>query len=107
LDFLQDRFDQGLVVSTLQLYCSAIGFFVNDLEGYKVSSHPLVADWLKGARRIRLPVRPAVPRWNLALVLNALMEEPYEPTHSATLEAWTKKTAFILAITSASRCLEL
>jgi integrase len=104
---LQDRFDEGLSVSTLKSYCSAIGFFVEEVEGYKVASHPMVADWLKGARRIRPPVRPVVPRWNLALVLNALMEAPYEPAHSADLEAWTRKTAFIIAITSASRCSEL
>jgi hypothetical protein len=84
-----------------------MGFSIQDVEGCRLASHPLIADWIKGAKRSRPVIKDVVPRWNLSLVLNALMEKPYEPAFKADIDVWTRKTAFILAITSASRCSEL
>ena len=67
----------------------------------------LVKDFLKGAFRLRPPVKEIVPRWELSVVLSALAEGPYEPPNEASLQAWTWKTAFLLAITSAARVSEL
>lgn len=77
------------------------------IDGYTIVSHPDISMWLRGTKRLRPPIKDIFPRWDLALVVNALMESPFEPPGQASLEAWTKKTAFLLAITSASRSCEL
>ena len=105
--FLQHSLDKGLAVSTLKVYCAAITFYRGKVEGFSVKSHPVIATWFKGATRLRPPVKDVFPKWDLQLVLNALMEKPYEPLGEASLEALTKKTVFLLAITSAARSSEL
>ena len=72
-----------------------------------MATNPLVKAWLKGANRQRPPSRQILPSWDLGLVLRALGEYPFEPFHSATLELWTKKVVFLLAVTSAARVSEL
>lgn len=66
-----------------------------------------IKNFLKGVFRLRPPRKEIVPRWELGLVLEALCEEPFEPASEASLQAWTLKTAFLLAITSAARVSEL
>jgi hypothetical protein len=73
----------------------------------KLGSNPLVTEWLKGAFHLNPPVRQLVPSWELGLVLNALMEKPYEPMSEATFQAVAKKTLFLLAICSGARSSEL
>ena len=73
---------------------------------YTIVSHPDISMWLRGTIRLRPPIKDVFPCWDLALVVNALMESPFEPPSQASLEAWNKKTAFLLAITSASRSCE-
>ena len=107
LMFLQHLFDSGLAPSTLYVYCNSIGTLRGKIDGYSVVSHPEISMWLKGAKRMRPPVKDVMPRWDLGMVISALMESPYEPAQRATLEAWTKKTAFLLAITTAARSCEL
>lgn len=41
------------------------------------------------------------------MVLQTLTEQPFEPPHLASLQAWTWKTVFLVAITSAARVSEL
>ena len=105
--YLQFRFDQGIKPSTLTVYCNSLGVRRGKADGFSVVSHPDIKLFLKGARRLRPPVKDIMPRWQLPLVLQALMEAPYEPAEKASLEAWTKKTLFLVAITSAARTCEL
>ena len=108
IEFLQWRFDKSkAAVNTLKVYCAALTVCLGKFEGYTVSSHPFVSAWLKGAYNIKPPVHPAVPRWSLPLVLHSFMEAPYEPMEKASLSVWTRKTIFLVAISSGARCSEL
>jgi len=44
-----------------------------------------------------------IPQWNLALVLQAFLEEPFEPVDSCRLTFFTWKTVFLVALASARR----
>ncbi len=58
---------------------------------------------LRGARRMRPATRSKVPTWDLAVVLGALAEAPFEPLELAEAKHLTLKMAFLLAITSLRR----
>ena len=88
------------------MYSSAISAFHLGFNGIKTGSHPLISDFLSGARHIRPP--PVVlPQWSLHPVLMALTEHPWEPLHLCDLKMLTLKTAFLVAIASARRVSEL
>ncbi|KAI2646533.1 hypothetical protein H4Q32_025500 [Labeo rohita] len=72
LEFLQDRFSTGLAHSTLKVYVAAIAAYHAPLGGTSVGKDPLVVRFLRGALRLRPPVQPRVPTWDLAVVLEAL-----------------------------------
>ena len=109
MDYLQERLDNGIKVSSIRGYIAAIGLFQERGGGgvARLGLNPLVSEWLKGAFNQNPPVRQLVPSWELGLVLNALMEGPYEPMSKASLEATAKKTLFLVAICSGARCSEL
>ena len=48
-----------------------------------------------------------VPPWDLGLVLVALTEGPYEPLETASLEALSFKTAFLIMVISSRRVSEI
>ena len=50
---------------------------------------------------------PALPQWDLGIVLEALSKPSYEPLREASLKHLTLKTVILLAMTSAGRCSEL
>ena len=50
---------------------------------------------------------PVLPQWDLGIVLEVLSKPPYEPLWEASLEHFTLKTVFLLAMASARRCSEL
>lgn len=77
------------------------------MNGSTVGSLPLVSQWRRGLKAIAPPRRLLVPPWDLAAVLAALRESPYEPLRTAALKWVTFKAAFLLAITSIRRVSEL
>ncbi|KAK0152737.1 hypothetical protein N1851_005729 [Merluccius polli] len=107
LAFLQSRLDAGLAASTIKVYVAAISAQHNRVDGVTVGSHTLVTRFLKGAQRLRPPLRNPVPRWDLPLVLGALSRPPFEPLQDLGLDVLSMKTAFLLAIASARRVSEL
>ncbi len=100
---LQARFSAGLTHSTLKVYVAAITAYHAPLGGQSVGRHPLVTRFLRGALRLRPPVRSHVPPWDLALVLEALCKPPFEPLEEVSDRVLTFKTVFLLAITSMKR----
>ncbi|KAL0157076.1 hypothetical protein M9458_048322, partial [Cirrhinus mrigala] len=65
LEFLQSRLSAGLSHSTLKVYVAAIAAYHAPLGGLSVEKVPLVTRFLRGALRLRPPVRPRVPSWDL------------------------------------------
>ncbi len=68
--------------------------------------HPLVARWVLD-RAQNPPRRSLVPRWNLSIVVAALIENPFEPLHQAAPWNLTLKVLFLLGATSARRVSEI
>ena len=50
---------------------------------------------------------PALPQWDLGIVLQALSKPPYEPLREASLKHLTLKTVFLLTMASGGRRSEL
>ncbi|KAL0162259.1 hypothetical protein M9458_041655, partial [Cirrhinus mrigala] len=91
LEFLQAWFATGLTYSTLKVYVAAIAAFQSPLGGQSVGKHPLVTRFLRGALRLRPPVRSPVPTWDLAVVLKALCKPPFEPLEEVSDRTLTLK----------------
>ncbi len=103
LEFLQARLSAGLTHSTLKVYVAAISAYHASLGGQSVGRHHLVTRFLRGALRLRPPVRSRIPPWDLAVVLDALCRPPFEPIEEITDCHLTLKTVFLLAISSLKR----
>ncbi|KAL0168891.1 hypothetical protein M9458_037113, partial [Cirrhinus mrigala] len=56
----------GLTHSTLKVYVAAIAAYHVPLGGLSVGKNPFVTCFLRGALRLRPPVRPRVPSWDLS-----------------------------------------
>ncbi|KAL0183524.1 hypothetical protein M9458_019220, partial [Cirrhinus mrigala] len=96
LEFLEDRFSAGLAHSTLRVYVAAISAYHAPLGGLLVCKD-------LGALRLRPPVRPRVPTWDLAVVLEALCRPPFEPIAESSDRHLSVKTVLLLALTSLKR----
>ena len=107
LRFLQSQLDQGKAVSTVKVYASAISAFHQGTNNGPLGRHPLVGQFLKGARRLRPARTLRAPGWDLPMVLASLTGAPYEPIADADLRSLSLKTAFLLALCSARRVGEL
>ncbi|KAL0196189.1 hypothetical protein M9458_009761, partial [Cirrhinus mrigala] len=103
LEFLQDRLSAGLTHSTLKVYVAAIAAYHAPLGGLSVGKNPLVTRFLRGALRLRPPVRPRIPTWDLSVVLEALCRPPFEPTEGIADRFLTIKTVLLLALSSLKR----
>ena len=106
-EFLQEMFDKGRAWSTVKGYVAAISAFHPRFHECSLGSDKSIKDFIEGVYKLRPPVKAIVPTWDLGLVLQALTSSPFEPHGTACLQAWTWKTAFLLAITSAARVSEL
>ena len=107
IQFLQELFDQGLAASTLRGYVAALSPVIGHFDDKPLAHHPLVCKFLQGTLMLRPPSTKTVPRWELPVVLTALMEKDFEPPDKCSLRMWTWKTVFLLAVTSFARCSEL
>ena len=63
--------------------------------------HPLVCQFMKGARRLRPVSRSLAAPWDLSLVPDALSRPPFEPLHQVELKFLSFKTALLVALASA------
>jgi hypothetical protein len=106
-DFLQDKLSAGIQWQTLKGYVAAISACHRGFTVHSLGKDRRIVQFLRGAFRIRPPIKPIVPSWDLHVVLQALAGAPFEPLNSASLKYLTFKTAFLLAITSAARVSEL
>ncbi len=103
LAFLQERFDSGRMPSTLKMCVAAITAFHAHVENRPIGRNYLIIRFLKGARRLNPPRPSTLPTWDLALVLDALTEPPFEPIQSVSLQLLSLKTALLLALAPVKR----
>ncbi|XP_071991361.1 uncharacterized protein [Engystomops pustulosus] len=103
LEFLQKGLELGLSTSTLKVQVSALSVFFDQ----PLIEHRWVKRFIKAASRLKPQTVKKSSAWDLTLVLNALMKEPFEPIDSSSVKNLTLKTVFLIAITSARRLGEL
>ena len=107
LRFLQFLFRRERAHSTLKVYVAAISAGRGAIGATSVGKDPMVAQFLKGAWRLRPARELRAPPWDLPLVLRSLTGAPYEPLDQADLKFLSLKTLFLLAVCSARRVGEL
>lgn len=107
-DFLTYLFkDKELCVSTLAGYRSVLLNTLKDLAGTDLSANVHLKKLLDSFKIERPRSSRALPQWDLALVMRRLTRAPFEPMKTASLQAISWKTAFLLALATAKRRSEL
>ncbi|KAL0186640.1 hypothetical protein M9458_018310, partial [Cirrhinus mrigala] len=103
LSFLQEGLDRHLSASTLKVHVAAISANHDLVGGRSVGKHDLIIRFLRGARKLNPPRSHLIPSWDLAVVLQGLQQDPFEPLQSVELDALSFKTALLTALTSIKR----
>ncbi|KAL0153391.1 hypothetical protein M9458_051310 [Cirrhinus mrigala] len=93
LSFLQGGLDRHLSASTLKVHVAAISANHDLMGGRLVGKHDLVIRFLRGARRLNPPRPHLIPSWDLAVVLQGLQQDPFEPLQSVELDALSLKAS--------------
>ena len=109
-DFLMVLFDEGLSVSTISGYRTAISSAVGSFGGFPVGAHPVISKLISAFKVARPVNRVYFPAWNVNIVLDALMKSPFEPPRFGSVQdrkfaSW--KTAFLVAFSSFNRASEI
>src|SRR5207253_9530938 len=82
--FLLTLFNDGLSVSSIQGYRSAINSVLKVSGQYDVVSNFRLLNLIRNFGLERPLTRSFFPKWDLALVLRSLLGAPYEPLASAS-----------------------
>lgn len=103
-DFLTTLFQEGLQVSTVRNYRSAIAAVHKGFsDGSTIGSNSAILHLLRGMGNSRPPKKKLCPAWSINDILHSLTKPPYEPIHDSRLPDLTKKTLFLIAASSARR----
>lgn len=103
LDFLQQGVEQCLGLSTVKGQIAALSMFFQR----PLASHSLMQTFIQGVTWIALLVRSRLLPWYLNLVLSVLQYAPFEQFRDVPLPLLSRKVAFLVAVTSVRRVLEL
>ena len=106
-EFLSEKFKTGLAFSTLAGYRTAIAKTLVHHTGIDFGGDKNLSSLLHSFELERSAHRNPVPDWDLALVLNCLLRDPFEPSDKVPLKILTWKTVFLLALASGKRRSEI
>ena len=106
-EFLLDLFKRRkLAVKTIMGYKAAVAKTLLMAKG-TVLNDPYMRALISNFQ-IERPVNMVdLPKWDLGIVLQALMKAPYEPLSKVKLLSVSKKTVFLLLLASGARCGEI
>ena len=112
LNFLQQRVDNHCAsLNTIRGYVTAISNRHDKVKvgkkRFSVSSLSSVKTWLRGLANLSGLRKVRAPQWDLAIVAEALQHPPFEPIQSIELKFLSFKTAFLIAISSGKRAVEI
>lgn len=91
--------DMDLRMATLKNQVPAISAF----SVSRWANHELVVHSFRAAWQIRPPQRLHYPKWDLPLVPDFFFSAIFQPDSQPTLYPLSLRTAFLVAVTSASR----
>lgn len=103
LTFLQELLDKNKSFSTIKVYLAAISACHVGFGDKTAGQHPLIRQFMKGARRLRPVSKPLAPPWDLPMVLDTLSRPPFEPLEQLDLKVLSLKTALLVALATAKR----
>ena len=107
-EFLQNLYDvEKLSPKTIQGYRAAISVIHKEVDGVPIGQNRDLRELILGMSQLKPSKKSLVPNWNLPLVLNSLIKEPFEPMQSADMKFVTLKTVFLLAVASGRRVSEI
>ena len=96
--------DKHLAISTIEGYRTAINKMISVTQGIDIGKNTMLSNLIKNLERENISHKnKAVPEWNLAFVLKALTQKPFEPLNKSSLKYLTLKTVFLLALASGKR----
>ncbi|KAL0196765.1 hypothetical protein M9458_005305, partial [Cirrhinus mrigala] len=93
LSFLQEGLDRHLSAATLKVHVAAISANHDLVGGRSVGKHDLII-------RLNPPLPHLIPSWDLAVVLQGLQQDPFEPLQSVELDTLSLKMALLTTLTS-------
>ena len=99
--------DKKCAFSTIEGYRAAIGQVLRIKSGIDLSTDFAITRLMANLKRHTAKPRNLMPSWDLAAVLEALKEGPFEPLRKADLKWVTLKTVFLIALASGKRRGEL
>jgi len=99
--------EKNLSQGTVKSYRSAICTTIRQSGGPDLASDPILRELVNSLKILGPKPTPRVPDWDVFIVLEALKGKPFEPPETCTLENWSYKTAFLLALATAKRRSEL
>ena len=102
-EFLTAKFNEGRASSTLDGYRTAIAKTIVHYTGVDLGQDRDLSALLHSFALERSRVRNPVPDWDLSLVLNCLLKDPFEPLERAPLKLLTWKTVFLISLASGKR----
>jgi integrase len=103
-DFLLYLFhEKKLSVTTIKGYRTAVCSALLSAGREDLSGCTEITKLLESLVRERPNTGNIVPKWDLAFVLWALTESPFEPIRTASVKAMTWKTLFLLLLASGAR----
>ena len=70
LEFLKDQFEEGKAYRSLNVFRSALSALLLEIDSFKVGSHPLVSQLLKGAFNLKPPKPRYSHTWSVGKVLD-------------------------------------
>jgi len=94
-------------VGTIEGYKTAIADGLKFISDTDVSGSIHLSNLIKSYHKDRPVLRDPFPKWNLALVLNFLLEAPFEPIQEIPLKFLTWKTAFLVLLATSARSSEI
>ncbi|XP_018424656.1 PREDICTED: centrosome-associated protein 350 [Nanorana parkeri] len=91
------------ITSAINLKVSVLSNFVD----IRLAEEPLTKRFMRAVGRMKPPKRKVVPNWDLSVVLQGFLKQPFGPLGGCSIQQLTIKTALLVALVSARRISEI
>ena len=105
LESLKDQFEEGKAYRSLNVYRSALSALLLEIDSFKVGSHPLVSQLLKGAFNLKPPKPRYSHTWSVGKVLDFI--KSLGPNKDLDIKVLSYKLVALLGLTAPDRSSDL